>query len=189
MTAATTRRKRARGDGDDGGDARDEDDDAMKTTTKPKKKPTTTKRSTTKAPTTTTDHQLSDLVGVSGFMAPEVYRKQPYGYPVDAFAFGAVLRRMLSAVVAAPPRRVSGRRMRAWSLSQTLSFGRLPAWAYERVHCEPPVSRLWPEELSDLASRCCAVDPGARPTMAEAAEVTLHSGSPSALARSATSPA
>ena len=35
-------------------------------------------------------------------MAPEVHRKRAYGAPVDVFAFGVVLRKLLSRVQAPP---------------------------------------------------------------------------------------
>jgi serine/threonine protein kinase len=116
---------------------------------------------------TTTTHQVADLVGVLGFMAPEVYRKRPYGYPADVFALGRVLHRILSAISPPSPKKCSRRRLTATFLHATMAYA--PAWVYEKIYCRLPLSRRWPEDLSALAVRCCAAEPVGRPTAADAA--------------------
>jgi serine/threonine protein kinase len=44
-----------------------------------------------------TDYQASRRVGVFGYMAPELWRCEPYGSAVDVFALGATLQRLLNA--------------------------------------------------------------------------------------------
>ena len=56
---------------------------------------------TSAASTCVTAFQSSQKVGVYGYMPPEVHRKKPYGFAVDVFAMGVVLRRTLCC--AAPP--------------------------------------------------------------------------------------
>ena len=50
-----------------------------------------------------TAFQASQKVGVYGYMPPEVHRKKPYGFAVDVFAMGVVLRRTLCCRAAAAP--------------------------------------------------------------------------------------
>lgn len=117
----------------------------------------------------TTRFQASQQCGVFGYMAPEVYRRSPYGNAVDVFAFGQVLRRMLGALAPAPSP-FSPRKAAAYALVATLA-GCAPAWAYEALHCSPfALNAAWPADLRSLALACCSRDAGQRPKASALAE-------------------
>lgn len=40
--------------------------------------------------------QATEFCGSYGYMAPEIYQNEPYGFEVDMFAFGVILFRLLS---------------------------------------------------------------------------------------------
>lgn len=105
-----------------------------------------------------TDYQLQQRVGVYGYMPPEVFNCEPYGWGVDIFAFGVLLYRSLK--VALPrPKMVQ---LRGWTAQ--LPF-RLTGTSYGS-YCAPLVSPAWPKELSYIITRCCAAEQEKRPTMA-----------------------
>ena len=115
--------------------------------------------------TATTTYQSFLQVGVLGFMAPEVHRKRAYGAPVDVFAFGVVLRKLLSRVQAPPSK---GSLLRRICLPALYSMTK-SSYAYEEIHCKLGVSTHpeWPAVLATLSRECCAVSPDARPTFKE----------------------
>jgi len=49
-----------------------------------------------------TNYQSEQRVGVYGYMAPEVFRCDPYGVGVDIFAFGVLLYRSLKVSLQTP---------------------------------------------------------------------------------------
>jgi len=115
--------------------------------------------------TATTTYQSFLQVGVLGYMAPEVHRKRAYGAPVDVFAFGVVLRKLLSRVQAPPSK---GSLLRRICLPALYSMTK-SSYAYEEIHCKLGVSTHpeWPAVLATLSRECCAVSPDARPTFKE----------------------
>ena len=106
-----------------------------------------------------TEYQSSRRVGVFGYMAPEVYKCEPYGTAVDIFAFGNVLQLLLKAAL--PLSCVAGMTS---SVRQTMwdSF----SCGYERLMCRPLVSPRAEKTLSALLRACMAVDPKQRPKAA-----------------------
>ena len=115
--------------------------------------------------TATTTYQSFLQVGVLGYMAPEVHRKRAYGAPVDVFAFGVVLRKLLSRV---QPPLSKGSLLRRICLPALYSMTK-SSYAYEEIHCKLAASTHpeWPAVLATLARECCAVNPDARPTFKE----------------------
>ena len=92
-------------------------------------------------------------------MAPEVHRKRAYGAPVDVFAYGVVLRKLLSRVQ--PPPAGSLLRHVFMPALYALTTSNL---AYQKIHCSPTVHPAWPPYMAELVRECCAADPAARPT-------------------------
>jgi len=88
-------------------------------------------------------------VGVPAYMAPEVYRRVPYGTPVDVYAFGAVLQRMLANAV--PPN----------------AFEKLRASLMQR----PATASRWPPDLLELTRDCCAAEALHRPRARQLVEL------------------
>ena len=91
-------------------------------------------------------------------MAPEVHRKRAYGAPVDVFAYGVVLRKLLSRVQSPPGSLLCDVCMPACYSLTTASR------TYERMHCARAAHPAWPAYLGALARDCCVADPEARPT-------------------------
>jgi len=115
-----------------------------------------------------TTHQSSLGVGVLGYMAPEVFRGDPYGTPVDVFAYGVLLSKMLRQAQPLDTRESLLR----WLLCAP--FELLPCaqqWSYA-VFCQQcsVVPRRSPAELSSLVRWCCEHDAARRPRMADAVE-------------------
>ena len=108
----------------------------------------------------TTKYQSSQRLGVPGFMPPEVYRCEPYGAPVDVFAYGVVVHRMLWNAI--PPGACES--MRAWWRRMLQDV--MPESCYAST-CAPLAPDAWPEPLAELVTRCCASEPTARPPAPE----------------------
>jgi len=96
-----------------------------------------------------TSFQVEQRVGVPAYMAPEVYRRVPYGTPVDVYAFGAVLQRMLANAV--PPN----------------AFEKLRASLMQR----PATASRWPPDLLELTRDCCAAEALHRPRARQLVEL------------------
>ena len=107
-----------------------------------------------------TDYQAARRVGVFGYMAPEVYKCEPYGAPVDIFAFGSVLHRLLCAAhpLSCLANARTGLRQWAWD---TFQMG------YESLMCQPIVSMRVSVPLAELLRACMAVRPLMRPLASE----------------------
>ncbi|MGW0806866.1 protein kinase domain-containing protein [Nonomuraea sp. NPDC002799] len=88
------------------------------------------------------------LVGTPPYMAPEQFGGLPAGPPADLFAWAAT---MVAAASGGPP----------------FGTGELPALINRILHAEPDLGGL-DGEVRDLAMRCLAKDPGARPTATQA---------------------
>jgi len=107
-----------------------------------------------------TDYQADRRVGVFGYMPPEVYNCQPYGPPVDTFAYGVVLSQLLRAahpLSFIASMRVSMRHM-LWDVFQV---------GYVANMCTPTVPTKAGRVLSSLLYSCMAIDPARRPSMQE----------------------
>ena len=106
-------------------------------------------------------------------MAPEVHRKRAYGAPVDVFAYGVVLRKLLSRVQSPPGSLLCDVCMPALYSLTTSSR------AYERMHCARTAHPAWPAHMAALARDCCATEPQARPTFREVLRRLDASATPS----------
>jgi len=107
-----------------------------------------------------TDYQADRRVGVFGYMPPEVYNCQPYGTPVDTFAYGVVLSQLLRAthpLAFTASMRVSMRHM-LWDVFQI---------GYVANMCTPTVPSKAGRVLGSLLCSCMAIDPGRRSSMRE----------------------
>jgi len=112
------------------------------------------------APPILTDYQADRRVGVFGYMPPEVYNCQPYGPPVDTFAYGVVLSQLLRAahpLAFTASMRVSMRHL-LWDVFQL---------GYVANMCTPAVPTKAGRVLSSLLYSCMAIDPARRPSMQE----------------------
>ncbi|MEV4175341.1 serine/threonine-protein kinase [Nonomuraea sp. NPDC049709] len=88
------------------------------------------------------------LVGTPPYMAPEQFDGRPAGAASDLFAWAAT---MVAAATGRPP----------------FGTGALPALINRIMHAEPDLGGL-DGDLRDLAARCLAKEPRARPTAARA---------------------
>jgi len=107
-----------------------------------------------------TDYQALRRVGVFGYMAPEIYRCELYGAPVDIFAFGSVLHRLLCA---AHPLSMSANfrsSLRQWT------WDTFQIW-YEPMMCRPSVSLRVGAPLTALLRACMHERPLLRPLAVE----------------------
>ena len=107
---------------------------------------------------------LSTPCGSTGYMAPEVRARKPYGMAVDAYAYGVVVHRLLW--YAAPPSPASqvGAFVKAKSVGALSSF---PSSSVFKRALKPTVGPRWPAALADVVRRCAAADPAERPTSKE----------------------
>ena len=107
---------------------------------------------------------LSTPCGSTGYMAPEVRARKPYGMAVDAYAYGVVVHRLLW--YAAPPSPASqvGAFVKAKSVGALASF---PSSSAFKRALKPTVGPRWPAALADVVRRCAAADPAERPTSKE----------------------
>ena len=107
---------------------------------------------------------LSTPCGSTGYMAPEVRARKPYGMAVDAYAYGVVVHRLLW--YAAPPSPASqvGAFVKAKSVGALSSF---PSSSAFKRALKPTVGPRWPAALADVVRRCAAADPAERPTSKE----------------------
>jgi serine/threonine protein kinase len=106
-----------------------------------------------------TDFQLQQRVGVYGYMPPEVFRCEPYGWGVDIFAFGVLLYRSLKVALPRP----KSAQLSAWAAQLPFKLAR----TNYRSYCAPRVTSGWPEGLASIVVRCCAADQRERPPMAK----------------------
>ncbi len=97
---------------------------------------------------------MTGETGSYRFMAPEVYRHEPYGRPVDVYSFAMILFNMLEGE---PP----------WPETPGPDAAKLAALDNDR----PPLPRHWDEKLTHLLRSCWAADPSTRPSFAAALEV------------------
>ena len=106
-----------------------------------------------------TAFQASQKVGVYGYMPPEVHRKKPYGFAVDVFAMGVVLRRTLCCAAPPPPH------LKLKSSAQSALYSVVPtSWAYE-LQCQPTINPRWPHpNLVAVARDTADPSPTRRPT-------------------------
>ena len=111
------------------------------------------------ASTCVTAFQASQKVGVYGYMPPEVHRKKPYGFAVDVFAMGVVLRRTLCCAAPPPPH------LKLKSSAQSALYSVVPtSWAYE-LQCQPTINPRWPHpNLVAVARDTADPSPTRRPT-------------------------
>jgi hypothetical protein len=103
------------------------------------------------------DYQPYNMTGETGsyrFMAPEVYRHEAYGRPVDVYSFAMILYHML---VGEPP----------WAELDGLQAVRAAAIQHDR----PQIPRHIVQELSDLCKTAWADDPKARPSFTAVLEL------------------
>jgi len=116
-----------------------------------------------------TAHESATRVGVYGYMAPELFRGQPYGTAVDVFAYGALLARILACAV--PLSAAEGVRcaLNRAPFQASPCASQCMAHFYE-MYSRPVVSKKCPAALVDLVRDCCAADASQRPTMAKVHE-------------------
>jgi len=118
--------------------------------------------STTREGPLLTRFQADAQVGVYPFMAPEVYRKQPWGQPIDVWATGMTLYQVL-ARCRAPPVLAALKAAVFESAWEWLCSCGLAAF-YERRLCQPGLHPRWPSGLSRALVACRRLAPAARPT-------------------------
>ena len=116
-----------------------------------------------------TAFQASQKVGVYGYMPPEVHRKKPYGFAVDVFAMGVVLRRTLCC--APPPPH-----LKLKSSAQSALYSVVPtSWAYE-LQCQPTINPRWPHpNLVAVARDTADPSPTRRPTAGKVTDLSRRS--------------
>ena len=113
----------------------------------------------TKTATTAEEYQPYVMTGETGsyrFMAPEVFRHEAYGRPVDVYSFSMILFYMLGGV--SPWPELDG--MRAVTLAATEGD-------------RPPIPRHWDTKLADLLTVTWDDNPKKRPSFAAVLE-QLH---------------
>ena len=102
-------------------------------------------------------YQPYTMTGETGsyrFMAPEVFRHEPYGRPVDVYSFAMILYHML---VGEPP----------WAHLDGLKAVRAAAIEHDR----PTIPRHIVQELAELCRAAWADDPKARPSFTAVLEL------------------
>lgn len=107
---------------------------------------------------------LAEGFGIVGYRAPEVQREQPYGLPVDIFAFGKVLYNLLGSIFRPPRARITLHLLCARVLLATCPPGPRSGWAYETLFCTPRMSKHLPVVLRQLVLNCLGKDPAGRPS-------------------------
>jgi serine/threonine protein kinase len=103
------------------------------------------------------EDQAYAMTGETGsfrFMAPEVFRHEQYGRPVDVYSFAMILYYMLEG---APP----------WPDLDGVAAVRAAALKHER----PPIPRHWDLSLQELLRSAWADEPRARPSFAAVLEI------------------
>jgi len=116
-----------------------------------------------------TDFQISQRVGVPGYMPPEVFNCKPYGTAVDVFAYGALLHRLLWHALPPP----SDIRCNAWVKDMLYS---LAPCAYVTLVCTLGISPAWPPHLASIVRAASAISPEERPTAATIVQQLRSSG-------------
>ena len=102
------------------------------------------------------EYQPYVMTGETGsyrFMAPEVFRHEAYGRPVDVYSFAMILYNLLGVE---PP----------WPQLSGPEAVQRAALDKER----PPVPRHWDAKLGALIRRCWLADPAGRPSFAAVLE-------------------
>jgi hypothetical protein len=97
---------------------------------------------------------MTGETGSYRFMAPEVFRHEKYGRPVDVYSFAMILFYMLDG---APP----------WADLDGVAAVRAAALKHER----PPIPRHWDLSLQELLRSTWADEPRARPSFAAVLEI------------------
>jgi serine/threonine protein kinase len=103
------------------------------------------------------EDQAYAMTGETGsfrFMAPEVFRHEQYGRPVDVYSFAMILYYMLEG---APP----------WADLDGVTAVRAAALQHDR----PPMPRHWEIQLRHLLSASWAEEPHSRPSFAAVLEI------------------
>jgi len=106
-------------------------------------------RDLARAPARGDSFLLTGRTGTLRYMAPEVFREEPYGPPADVYSFGIVL----------------------WYLhALRVPFSGYSCAMYERMVVgedrRPPVDAAWGPAVCDLLGACWDPGPGARPSFA-----------------------
>ena len=99
-------------------------------------------------------YAMTGETGSFRFMAPEVFRHEQYGRPVDVYSFAMILYYMLEG---APP----------WADLDGVTAVRAAALQHDR----PPIPRHWEIQLKHLLSASWAEEPHARPSFAAVLEI------------------
>lgn len=106
-----------------------------------------------------TPQNLSGRTGSFMYMAPEVYRQEPYTEKVDVFSFGVILFELLSRYQMLCAVSVAGTPEEVENYAAKVSEG-----------YRPPIPEHWPESVRQLIGECWHQDPALRPPMARVRE-------------------
>mmetsp|Transcript_11448 Transcript_11448/g.29764 ORF Transcript_11448/g.29764 Transcript_11448/m.29764 type:complete len:464 (+) Transcript_11448:56-1447(+) len=93
---------------------------------------------------------VTGRTGSSRYMAPEVWRSEPYSQRVDVFSFGILAWEVLCSQRAYTDRLFTCDQIAEYVATQNL---------------RPKLPAKWPAELRELVSRCWAADSSERPSM------------------------
>jgi serine/threonine protein kinase len=101
----------------------------------------------------TPSYALTSKTGSLLYMAPEIYRGDPYNDKADVFSFGVLLREVLAAYLT------------GFAMGSAAEIERYAKRVSEGFR--PPIDHRWPEPLRDLIGACWHQDPRRRPSMSE----------------------
>jgi len=111
-------------------------------------------------------HQLTGRTGSLLYMAPEVFKGEPYNEKADVFSFGMCLFELLSRklIISTVLENLAAQQPRGTSFEEKeeaiLEYAQAVAAGYR-----PPLSADLPEALSELLRRCWSKNPLERPSM------------------------
>lgn len=95
---------------------------------------------------------FEDMTGETGsyrYMAPEVFKHQPYGRPVDVYSFSLICYYMMSSDMPWPG-----------------IDGITAAYRATFEKSRPPIPHNWDERITKLITACWSADPALRPSFA-----------------------
>ncbi|KAG2482383.1 hypothetical protein HYH03_018679 [Edaphochlamys debaryana] len=99
---------------------------------------------------------LSGRTGSYMYMAPEMYRNEPYTEKVDVFSFGVIFFELLSRYQTVCAISLAGTEEEIESYAHKVSTG-----------YRPPIPEAWPDAVRELVAQCWAQEPAQRPPMSD----------------------